>query len=57
MDVPGGVNWFVTTNMNESLGSDVSAILNKLGAEGWEMTGIGDIGFNKRSEIVLMRRA
>ena len=57
LDVPGGVVWYATTDMNESLGSDVAAILNKLGADGWQMTGIGDIGFSKRTEIVLMRRA
>ena len=57
LDVPGGVVWYATTDMNESLGSDVAAILNKLGADGWQMTGIGDIGFSKRTEIVLMRRS
>ena len=57
LDVPGGVVWYATTDLNESLGSDVAAVLNKLGADGWQMTGIGDIGFSKRTEIVLMRRA
>jgi len=57
LDVPGGVVWYATSDLNESLGSDVTAILNKLGADGWQMTGIGDIGFSKRTEIVLMRRS
>ena len=57
LDVPGGVVWYATSDLNESLGSDVAAVLNKLGADGWQMTGIGDIGFSKRTEIVLMRRA
>ena len=57
MDIPGGVMWYVTSNMEESLGPALPEILNELGAQGWEMAGIGDIGFNKRSEIILKRRS
>ena len=57
MDIPGGVMWYVTSNMEESLGPELPVILNELGAQGWEMAGIGDIGFNKRSEIILKRRS
>jgi len=56
-DVPGGVVWFLTSNMQESLGPQLPSILNRLGSEGWEVAGIGDIAFSKRSEIILKRQA
>jgi hypothetical protein len=56
-DTTGGVIWFADSNMEESLGSRLSTILNDLGAEGWEVSGIGDIGFSKRPEVILKRRA
>jgi len=57
LDVPGGVMWYASSNLEEELGAQLPEILNTLGAQGWEITGIGDIGYNKRSEIVLKRRA
>ncbi len=56
-DIPGGVLWFASGNMEQALGSQLSSILNELGAEGWEVSGIGDIGFSKRPEVILKRRA
>jgi len=52
-----GVVWYSVNNLDQALGSELSEILNRLGSEGWEISGIGDIGYNKRSEIVLKRRA
>ena len=49
--------WYASSNLEEALGAQLPEILNTLGAQGWEITGIGDIGYNKRSEIVLKRRA
>ncbi len=57
LDVPGGVMWYATSKMEKELGPQLPEILNRLGAEGWEVTGIGDVGYSRRSEIVLKRRA
>jgi hypothetical protein len=37
------------------LGADLLQILNGLGSQGWEVVGIGDLGFDSRSEIVLKK--
>lgn len=55
-NAPGGVLWFLTSNMNQSLGAQLPTILNHLGAQGWEMAGIGDVAFTGRPEIVFKRR-
>ena len=57
LDVPGGVVWYLTSNMEQNLGPQLPAILNRLGQEGWEVAGIGDLAFSKRSEIILKRQA
>jgi len=55
-NVPGGVMWYRPDSMDQPLGSELVAILNELGSEGWEVTGIGDVGHSKRSDILLKRR-
>lgn len=51
----GGVVWFLATDMRTSLGDNLPAILNVLGQDGWEVTALGDVGFDARSEIILKR--
>jgi hypothetical protein len=50
----GGVSWYLD-GIGQPLGSELPAILNRLGAEGWRVAGIGDLGSDVRSEIILMR--
>ena len=56
MDTPERVTWFLTSNLDENLGPQLPMILNRLGAEGWEVAGIGDIAYSKRAEIILKKR-
>jgi len=56
MSVPGGVTWYLTSNMDQDLGPQLPSILNQLGADGWEVVGIGDLAFSKRMEIILKRQ-
>lgn len=51
-----GVTWYLTSNMGQNLGPQLPTILNQLGANGWEVVGIGDLAFSKRAEIVLKRQ-
>ena len=55
-NAPGGVVWFITSNMNQQLGPLLPVILNQLGAQGWEVAAIGDIAFTGRPEIILKKR-
>ena len=55
LDVPGGVMWYLTSNLDEALGPQLPSILNRLGADGWEVAGIGDLAFSKRPEIILKK--
>ena len=55
LGAPGGVVWFRSNNLDEPLGPQLPEILNQLGAEGWEMAGIGDVAFSGRPEIILKR--
>ena len=50
----GLVIWLL--NGNQFLGGDLLQILNDLGSQGWEVTGIGDLGFDSRSEILLKKQ-
>jgi hypothetical protein len=50
----GGVTWYVN-GIGNPVGSELPAILNRLGAEGWRVVGVGDLGFDMRTEIILMR--
>ncbi|MFM7909804.1 MAG: hypothetical protein ACKPA9_33070 [Microcystis sp.] len=50
---PNAVVWFL--NGNQLLGADLLQILNGLVSQGWEFVGIGDLGFDSRSEIVLKK--
>ena len=50
----GGVTWYVN-GIGNPVGSDLPAILNRLGSEGWRVVGVGDLGFDMRTEIILMR--
>jgi hypothetical protein len=54
--VPGGVTWCLTSNMEEDLGPQLASILSRLGADGWEVVGVGDLAFSKRTEIILKRQ-
>jgi hypothetical protein len=56
MNVPGGVVWFVTSNLNEALGHQLPEILNELGSQGWELAGTADVGFTGRVELIMKRR-
>jgi hypothetical protein len=51
----GGVVWYLASDMRQSVGDHLPAILNTLGREGWEVVAVGDIGFDARSEILLKR--
>jgi hypothetical protein len=51
----GGVIWYLASDMRRSLGDHLPILLNTMGAEGWEVVGIGDIGFDARTEIILKR--
>jgi hypothetical protein len=50
----GGVTWYLD-GIGQPLGADLPAILNGLGAEGWRVAGLGDLGYDVRTEIILMR--
>ncbi len=50
----GGVSWYLD-GIGQPLGSELPAILNRLGGEGWRVVGVGDLGYDVRSEIILMR--
>lgn len=51
----GGVVWYLASDMRKSLGDHLPLLLNTLGSDGWEVVGIGDIGFDARTEIILKR--
>jgi hypothetical protein len=51
----GGVVWYLASDMRTSLGDHLPLILNTLGGDGWEVVGIGDIGFDARTEIILKK--
>jgi hypothetical protein len=51
----GGVEWYLASDMRQSLGGHLPAILNALGAERWEVVALGDVGFDARAEIILKR--
>ena len=50
----GGVTWYLG-GIDQPAGSDLPPILNRMGAEGWRVVGLGDLGFDSRTEIILMR--
>jgi hypothetical protein len=51
----GGVVWYLASDMRQSVGDHLPAILNGLGQEGWEVVALGDVGFDARAEILLKR--
>jgi hypothetical protein len=55
-EAAGGVLWFLASDMRQSVGDNLPAILNGLGNEGWEAVALGDIGFDARAEILLKRK-
>ena len=55
LGVPGGVTWFLASNLENPLGPQLRTILNDLGNQGWVMAGIGDVAFSGRAEIILKR--
>jgi hypothetical protein len=50
----GGVTWYVN-GIAKPVGSELPTILNRMGSEGWRVVGLGDLGFDVRTEIILMR--
>ena len=50
----GGVSWYLD-GIGQPLGPELLSILNQLGAEGWRVVGLGDLGYDVRTEIILMR--
>jgi hypothetical protein len=50
----GGVTWYLD-RIGQPLGTELPAILNQLGAEGWRVVGLGDLGYDMRTEVILMR--
>ncbi|MGH7499221.1 MAG: hypothetical protein ACREL3_10270 [Gemmatimonadales bacterium] len=50
----GGVTWYLN-GIGNPLGGELPGILNGLGREGWRVVGLGDLGFDARTEIILMR--
>lgn len=50
----GGVTWYLN-GIDHPMGGELPAILNQLGGEGWQVAGLGDLGFDARTEIILMR--
>jgi hypothetical protein len=50
----GGVSWYLN-DIDHPAGTDLAPILNRLGAEGWRVVGVGDLGFDVRTEIILLR--
>jgi len=50
----GGVTWYLNGILNE-LGSDLPDILNRLGQVRWRVVGLGDLGYDARTEIILLR--
>lgn len=50
----GGVIWYLN-GIGNQLGGELPVILNRLGGEGWRVVGLGDLGFDARTEIILMR--
>ena len=53
--VSAGVVWFRSSDLSVSLGPNLPRILNEMGHMGWEVVGLGDIGFDSKSEIILKR--
>jgi hypothetical protein len=52
----GGVTWYVN-GIGNPAGTDLPGILNRMGGEGWRVVGVGDLGFDVRTEIILMRES
>jgi hypothetical protein len=50
----GGVSWYLN-GIGQPLGTDLAPILNRLGTEGWRVVGLGDLGYDVRTEIILLR--
>jgi hypothetical protein len=50
----GGVTWYLN-GITNPVGEDLTAILNSMGGEGWRVAGLGDLGFDARTEVILMR--
>lgn len=50
----GGVTWYLN-GIDHPLGNELPTILNGLGDEGWRVVGVGDLGFDARTEIILQR--
>jgi hypothetical protein len=50
----GGVTWYLD-GIGQPQGPELPAILNRLGTEGWRVVGLGDLGYDVRTEIILMR--
>ena len=52
---PSAVTWYRASDKRK-LGSNLFAILNNYGSRGWEIVGVGDLGFDAHAEIVLKKQ-
>ncbi|MEO6590486.1 MAG: hypothetical protein ABIP06_14405 [Pyrinomonadaceae bacterium] len=52
--IPAGIIWYSGSTM-QAIGPNLIQILNQLGAQGWEVVGIGNLGFDAGNEIILKK--
>ena len=52
--VTGGIEW-VDSEKFHSVGPNLPAILNHLGALGWEVVAVGNLGFDGHNDILFKR--
>jgi hypothetical protein len=50
----GGVTWYMN-GIGNPLSEELVAFLNRLGGEGWKVAGLGNLGFDARTEVILTR--
>ena len=53
--VSSGVIWYRSSDLSTSLGPNLPKILNDMGQLGWDIAGMGDLGFDQTAEIILKR--
>lgn len=52
---PSGIVWHLGSTM-VAQGPNLIQILNQLGQRGWEVVGIGNLGFDMGNEIILKKQ-
>ena len=53
--VSSGVIWYRSSDLSLSLGPNLPKILNDMGQLGWDIAGMGDLGFDQTTEIIMKR--